>query len=417
MTNKTISLNPDLLSVGRIRTKTKKNIERKQRPTQVPLISPNVLKKQFLKRIKEHKNKETEHLEVSTPSTSVPQLVDMDEFADSIEYLQTLSNNKKKGDEKERYEMIKQQKRAELERKTVKNYQTMNNALGVSSVINVDLPDELKQPLITINTSHLRPSNNSSLHLKQDSVPYGILKNGTKPTYKEWIKTQKNYIVTDPKKSLVIQDIDKNKIATERERRLNNLKERMKQKQHVKINTENNVSTYINTEQPISTSINIPTATPITGPISPHITTPISAPLIPQEVQQITNMALSDIKQAIEPLLPSQSQDLGLTKQITKKTIKKKYTLGKSQMKKTVGILLKDRNTRKKILFAQRELKKKPINEIKTYLREHNLIKLGSTTPSDVLKKLYEASMLSGEVTNTNSETLLYNLLKEDKEV
>ena len=29
----------------------------------------------------------------------------------------------------------------------------------------------------------------------------------------------------------------------------------------------------------------------------------------------------------------------------------------------------------------------------------------------------YEASMLAGEITNSNSDTLLYNLLKDDKEL
>jgi hypothetical protein len=103
------------------------------------------------------------------------------------------------------------------------------------------------------------------------------------------------------------------------------------------------------------------------------------------------------------------------TKHITKKTIKKKYTLGKSELKNTIGILIKDKNTRKKILTAQKELKRKNINEIKTYLREHNLIKIGSNAPNDVLRNLYESSMLTGEVTNINIDTLLHNFSKEDK--
>jgi hypothetical protein len=42
MTNKTISINPSLFAVGG--AKTKKNREKKGKPTTVPLISPNVLK-------------------------------------------------------------------------------------------------------------------------------------------------------------------------------------------------------------------------------------------------------------------------------------------------------------------------------------------------------------------------------------
>jgi hypothetical protein len=114
---------------------------------------------------------------------------------------------------------------------------------------------------------------------------------------------------------------------------------------------------------------------------------------------------------------PLENEEIIGTKKITKKTIKRKYTLGKSDLKKTVSVLVKDRGTRKQVLSAQKDLKKKSINDIKAYLRDHNLIKVGSNAPNDVLRKLYESAMLAGEITNSNTEILLHNLSKDDKEL
>jgi hypothetical protein len=105
------------------------------------------------------------------------------------------------------------------------------------------------------------------------------------------------------------------------------------------------------------------------------------------------------------------------SRRLLKKTIRRKYTIGKSKTQNKVGVLIKDRNTRKNVLNAQRDLRKKPINEVKLYLRDHALLKAGSNAPNDVVRKIYESSILAGEITNNNEETLLHNFLKEkDKE-
>jgi hypothetical protein len=53
------------------------------------------------------------------------------------------------------------------------------------------------------------------------------------------------------------------------------------------------------------------------------------------------------------------------------------------------------------------------MNEVKKYLREHNMIRAGSNAPNDVIRKLYESCMLAGEITNLNKDTLLHNFVKE----
>jgi hypothetical protein len=387
MSNKTISINPSLFSVGG--SKTKKNREKKTKPTVVPLISPNVLKNKLLKRIKEHKQRETENLEnnkrkLPTPEESIKNDIVKhelssfsDEFSDSINYLQTLSKQKKVNDEKLNYERQKQKRKQQLERKTVRNYHEPH----IEHNVNLDLPEELMtRPLIVVNTDTIPTSGQSiQLHTKtHDSIPYGILKGGTKPTYRDWAKTQRNYDVINPQAALTIQGFELNKEKNERENRLNNLREKLKQKQFEET---------VNKSEDIILTQNL-----------------IQKPILENVIVQPVNNIGGD-------------EEIIAIKKITKKTIKRKYTLGRSKIKKTVSILVKDRGTRKLILGAQKDLKRKSINDVRVYLRDHNLIKIGSNAPNDVLRKLYESAMLAGEITNSNSEILLHNFSKEDKEL
>ena len=217
-------------------------------------------------------------------------------------------------------------------------------------------------------------------------MPYGVLKGGLKPSYREWAKTQRNTIVTNPNSSLVIEGTNplRNTTITARENRLNLLKEKIKLKNQIK-NTENIVNDLNN---------------------SNLISNPIQQENIPM-IQTKPTILSTDVSQ----------EKIIATKHITKKTIKRKYLLGRSQTKQTVSILLKDKGTRKKVISAQKDLKRKNINDIKSYLKEHNLIKIGSNAPNDVIRKLYETAMLAGEITNKNSETLIHNMSKEDKEL
>lgn len=390
MSNKTISINPGLFSIGG--SKTKKNRNKKQNLVIKPLISPNVLKNKLLKRIKEHKQKETENLDNNKKKLNEPKEnnnivpinkseIYTDEFSDSLNYLQTLSKQKKINDEKINYERQKIKRREELDKRTLKNYSTINNFS--QPVINIDLPEELTQS-INVNTDNYTT-------ILKDPIPYGVLKGGIKPTYRDWNKTQRTNIVTNPNSALIINNLAINNEKTERENRLNNLREKLKLKQ-IEIENKTN-DDIINTQFLIQ---------------KPNILNSI--------VTEPSNIVQNINYNNIDKNIHTQEEIIGI-KKITKKTIKRKYTLGKSKIKKTVSILVKDKGTRKKVLNAQKELKRKPMNDIKIYLREHNLIKIGSNAPNDVIRKLYESAMLAGEITNSNAETLLHNFSKDDKEL
>jgi len=405
MSNKTISINPVLFSVGNSKTKKR---EKKKRTNIVPLISPNVLKNKLLKRIKEHKQKELQSLDIdkkkiknttSLVNNKIKPNTDefTDEFTDSLNYLQTLSKQKIN-------DLEKQKKKEELERKTIKNYNSLDNSLD-NPVINIELPEELEQP--TINISQTEPVTIN--YNKLNDVPYGILKGGKKPCYREWSKTIKNNIVTNPNSSLIIKDGGLNSENIARENRLNLLKQKIKNKNE-ELKADPIISEILIKKPIINEKIINDNLLQSQDPTHSQEVTHNQELNYSQEVTHDQK-----INHSQEPNYKPDGGKLIATKHITKKTIKKKYTLGKSELKNTIGILIKDRNTRKKILTAQKELKRKNINEIKTYLREHNLIKIGSNAPNDVLRNLYESSMLTGEVTNINIDTLLHNFSKEDK--
>lgn len=376
MTNKTISINPQLFSMGG--SKTRKNKEKKEKTIVTPLISPNVLKNKLLKRIKEHKQRETENLDdnkkkvENNTSLITNEANYADEFSESMSYLQTLSKQKKVDEEKISYEKKKELHRQRLQNQTIKNHSSLQ---GGSPIINIDLPQELQIEMP-------KPSESISLtvNTQRDPIPYGILKGGTKPLYRDWTKTQRTNIVTNPNLAVTIGQ----NVKSEREMRLNSLREKLKMKQLAKDEQALMAQNLI--QKPVLENQN-------------------------QNQNQSLENSNSNLNNTVNP-----NEEIIGTKKITKKTIKRKYTLGKSNLKKTVSVLVKDRGTRKQVLNAQKDLKKKSINDIKTYLRDHNLIKVGSNAPNDVLRKLYESAMLAGEITNSNSETLLHNFSKEDKE-
>jgi hypothetical protein len=238
----------------------------------------------------------------------------------------------------------------------------------------------------------------------KDNVPYGILKGGQKPTYKDWRQTQRNNIVTNPNLALTIEGAGINREKNERENRLNILREKLKQKQvdsstMMSQNLIHNNNNAVIVPEP--TQNHMPTQAPMPVPIQVPTQGPMQVPMPAQNLIQIS----------------APNERIVATKRITTKTIKRKYTLGKSKLRKTVAVLIKDRGTRKKILAAQKDLKRKSINDIKTYLRDHNLIKIGSNAPNEVIRKLYESAMLAGEIMNSNADTLLHNFSKNDKEL
>lgn len=98
-----------------------------------------------------------------------------------------------------------------------------------------------------------------------------------------------------------------------------------------------------------------------------------------------------------------------------KRIIRRTFKIGKSKVIPKVSVLISNRSIRNKVSTDGQLLKQKSIEEIKKYLIKHGLIRVGTTAPNDVLRKMYECSlMMCGEVQNHNPDNLLYNFLNSD---
>jgi hypothetical protein len=341
MQQKTIKLNPEFLSVSgnsmKKKDKTRKVREKKIKPK--PIIKPNKLRKQLLARIKDYQknNEEKEEKEEKNNKLSKEDNEFNDEFNRSLNFLTTLSQQKKTKKNKQN----KQNKQQSLKGSNNINVSTelpksmIDTPPKDSIQDNVSIKPNIIPPSpqqINNNISHPIIINNSSENNHNISInnklpeppPYGCLKNGEKPTYKQWCnKTIKQNHSTNAKSSIVIENYSPNKEISEREKILNKIKKNYTTKK--------------------------------------------------------------------------------------KQTKTYKYQLGKKN--KTVSVLIKDRKTRKLVQHEHGLLKQKKLPEIKNYLRNKNLLKSSSNAPNDVLREIYEQSILAGDLENKTADTLLHNFL------
>jgi hypothetical protein len=96
-----------------------------------------------------------------------------------------------------------------------------------------------------------------------------------------------------------------------------------------------------------------------------------------------------------------------------KKLLRRTFNVGKDKYRPKVGVLLPNRTIRNNVTNKSFMIKQKPIGEIRKFLIQQGFIKVGSTAPTDVLRKIYESvAMIDGDVKNHNPDNLLYNFFK-----
>lgn len=357
MSSKTIKINPDFFSLSGNKNKTKKNITRNKRESkkkELKLLKPNKAKKRLLEKIKEHQQAKKKELDNNA------------------------SNNNQENQSKE----------------NKKNSSNDN-----------DFKSELS---------------NSINYL--DNV---IKKHREKPKNKQKQRTNKQKQNTDKKQinnpSLPIN----NQVNNPNDIPVNNQsisKDKLQTNTHTHAHT---IKKYEIKEDPpygILKGGKKPTYNQY-HTLKSH--TQISKP--DKQTPKIFIEDFQDNKQEIErrDKLNKIKQQIKEEKKPKKSFIKMKrfkikkttrtYKLGKNNEKRCVSVLIKNNITKKKVNSDIDVLRKTPIQQVKKYLRDKNLIKYTSKTPEYVLRSIYINAMLCGDIENINKSNLIYNYLHNNE--
>jgi hypothetical protein len=370
---KMIQINPELFRLSG--SKTRKNKEKKELQL-TPIVNPNTLKNKLLKRIKEHKTNELKTNKPNKPIETEQKTESYsDEFFGAMDYLSDISKKQK----------VNQAKQRSMNLKTLKNYHSQTDPN-----ISLELPYELTeqmQPVTSVSYSQELPTCSIK---PSDDVPYGCLKGGKKKTYREWKEMNNSVDIPDivrpptpPKENTNKQNSD----TISREERLSKIRNKLKQLEEQELSEKRKSFDHFKI-----------------------LESKLSKPLFDDTLEDLEDNTV-DLDELLSQRHMTIEQDKDKNKQYLKKTIKRKFTLGKSDKLRRVSVLIKDKKTRKNIIDTQKALKKTDVTEVKKYLKQHGLIKAGSTCPVDILRKTFESAVLTGDVTNMNKETLIHNFI------
>ena len=295
---KKISVNPDYLKISRRGSKEKKKKKEKLSNS----LKPNRIKRDLIKRIKEHNNKLRDKEKQNKLKNKNKDFEN--DFENTLQYLDKITKKNKEKKKKKR------------KNKTMKNQ-----------------PFQQQQQPFDNNMEH---QYNQRFKIP-NAPPYGILKNGKKPTYRTYNKTlKKNTSFSENITPINIHNSMENNII------------------------ENNFMNNMN-------------------------------------IKSEREKKLEKLKKKLKPK----------KNKVYTKRLRRRITLGKKNG--SIGVMIKNNKTRRAIKNEHIVLKNKDISEVKEYLKKHNLIKIGTSAPENILRQLYESAYLSGNIINKNPNILLHN--------
>ena len=366
--------------------------ERKEKP--LITMNPNKVKKQLIEKIKTFQLKEKEN-DVKEKTKEEEEKINIEkefnnDFNNSVKFLEELSKNQKeKSNNKINRKKNKTLKAGKIENEIKMQIETElppEMKIPFKSSYSVSAPQVSAQPVLektvlpqpaqvsvpqaqvsapqvsaqpVLEKTVLASPVLAKQTLAQPVLPqppppqYSNLKNSVLPTFRQWKNsTQKNYNAPQEKPSIKIDDYEKNIEQSERSIALETIKNKY---------NENKYNENI------------------------------------EEIPTINNDTVEE-----EPPIINKKRRHRITKT-------RKYTLGRTGSK--VSVLIKNAKTRKLVQHELALLRQKGIPEIKTFLRKKNLLKVGSDAPNDVLRQIYEQSVLSGDVENKAKDVLIHNYM------
>ena len=237
--------------------------------------------------------------------------------------------------------------------------------------------------------------------------PYSCLKGGSRPTYRAWKKQHS----TNSAPRINLGENYTPPAKTARAENLDHFKSTVSFTSPTPVHVTPVPAAPVPAAPVSATPVS---ATPVSAtPVSatPVSATPVSATPVPVAPVSAAPVSAAPVSATPVPVAPVSATPVPLHKRHggSKKT---RHKLGKYGKK--VSILIKNRQTRKKVKDGHRQLKQTSITEVKNYLKDRQLLKSGSTAPNDVLREIYEKSILAGDVSNKTSGALMHNFLAKN---
>lgn len=119
-------------------------------------------------------------------------------------------------------------------------------------------------------------------------------------------------------------------------------------------------------------------------------------------------------KEIIEKMSKNNSYGPIYKRNKQKKIKRRTFNAGKSRKIPKIGVLVSNKTIRNNTSLKIMKVKEVSIGEIKKELVRRGLIRIGTITPNDVLRKMYETvELMCGDVQNHNPDNLLHNFLND----